>query len=259
MKSQIATTNLEGEEWRPVIGFEGLYEVSNKGRVKSLPRMVKRGSGESMTYERILVGGISHGYRYCLLHKQDGSRKSLRVNRLVADAFIPNPNNLPLVNHKDENRLNNNVDNLEWCTPLYNTRYGTALERASFNNGRNKRVCQYDMDGNLVSTYYNINEAVRRIGGHHATISQCCGHKKLSYKGYIWLYEDDEESLMQIVEKNRKSNNFHRICRINRITKECVGYGSISEAARLSDRTRWQIISRIKHTELDKEYIWIKQ
>lgn len=251
-------SQIDGEEWRPVVGFEGLYEVSNKGRVKSLPRIVKCASGEFLTYERILVGGVSAGYRHYPLYKEDGSHKDLRANRLVAEAFIPNPDNLPFVNHKDENKQNDCVENLEWCTPLYNTRYGTALERASLNNAKNKRVCQYDMDGNFIASYYNINQAARSVRGKHPTIVQCCKRIRMSYKGCIWLYEGDGQFLQQVVEKNRKSNNFHRVRRINRITKECTEYGSVSEAGRTSGRTREQIERRIKKPNLDKEYIWIK-
>lgn len=257
-KPLVPIPRIEDEEWRPVFGYEGLYEVSNKGRVKSLSRIIKRGKGVYLSDERLLIGGISDGYRHCLLHKEDGSRQDLRVNRLVALAFIPNPDNLPYVNHKDENRLNNNVENLEWCTPLYNTRYGSALEKASLNNGNNKRVCQYDMDGKFIASYYNINQAARSVGGQHSTIVQCCQRIRMSYKGYIWLYEGDDLFLQQVIEKNRKSNNFHRVRCINRITKECAEYGSVSESARLSGMTRAQIERRFKKPELDREYIWIK-
>lgn len=248
--------DLEGEVWLPIVGYEGLYEVSNKGRVKSLPRNIKNGSGEFVSYERLLVGGVSSGYRHYLLHK-DGKRQDLRANRLVAMAFIPNPDNLPYVNHKDENKLNNRVENLEWCTAEYNVNYATAPERRRQNDGTIKAVCQYDMDGNFIAKHRSINDAKRAIGARqHSTIVQCCQKIRLSYKGFIWLYADDVNSLTMIVNQNKESNNFHRVLCINRATNERIQYNSIGEAIRQSRLTRAKIDKRLNNPEIDKEYIW---
>lgn len=116
------------EIWKDIIGYEGLYQVSNLGRVKSLGG--KRGSS-SKSYtskERILKQHICKGY-YKLTLYNGGKPRQFRVNQLVAIAFLPNPDNLPIVNHKDENPLNNNVDNLEWCTVKYNINYGNAKDK----------------------------------------------------------------------------------------------------------------------------------
>lgn len=118
------------EIWKPVVGYEGLYEVSNLGRVKSLDRIVK-GCYGSIAHKKgkIISSGIgSTGYCIVSLQK-DGKGKSFGVHRLVAQAFIPNPDNLPMVNHKDEVKTNNNVENLEWCDCKYNCNYGTGIER----------------------------------------------------------------------------------------------------------------------------------
>ena len=115
------------EEWRPVVGYEGLYEVSNIGRVRSLDRYVK-GKGKSYFLHkgRVLSPGIkTEGYLIVRLQ-----RRMFYVHRLVTEAFLPNPDNLPEVNHKDEDKLNNRVDNLEWCTVKYNNNYGTRTIRA---------------------------------------------------------------------------------------------------------------------------------
>ena len=113
------------DEWRDVVGWEGLYKVSNKGQVKRL------GCTNSCNNERLLKPEImKHGYqRYKLC--DSGKTQKILAHRLVAEAFIPNPNNYPEVNHKDENPSNNCVENLEWCNHAYNMNYGTRRERVS--------------------------------------------------------------------------------------------------------------------------------
>ena len=112
------------EEWRPIEGYEGLYEVSNTGRVRSVDRFYYRlhkGKVLSPTKDR-------YGYLTVTLNC-NGKSKTIKIHRLVAQAFLPNPDNLPQVNHKDEDKTNNNVDNLEWCTAKYNVNFGTRQER----------------------------------------------------------------------------------------------------------------------------------
>ena len=116
------------EEWRDIEGYEGLYQVSNLGRVRSLNCRGHKGCIGILTPR--LDG---KGYEMVALYKE-GKARNTKVHRLVAQAFIPNPNNYPQVNHKDENKINNNVSNLEWCTVLYNNCYGTRLKRVSDKN-----------------------------------------------------------------------------------------------------------------------------
>ena len=113
---------LPGEEWKDIIGYEGRYMVSNLGRVKNLPNKTRKD-------ERVITPQISRNYYSVGLRDSFGNTKLHRVHRLVAQAFIPNPNNLPQVNHKDENKLNNRLENLEWCDAEYNTNYGSARIR----------------------------------------------------------------------------------------------------------------------------------
>ena len=116
------------EEWRPIVGFEGLYEVSNTGQVRNC-----RG--------KLLRPGLNHnGYLKCVLCKK-GKTKTIYIHRLVAQAFLSNPDNLPQVNHKDEDKTNNSVDNLEWCDSKYNVNYGSAQDKrvkTNITNGRFK-------------------------------------------------------------------------------------------------------------------------
>ena len=114
------------EEWRPIEGYEGLYEVSNTGRVRSLDKYDSMNRFLRGRILRLFTDGL--GYLRAQLYS-NSKRKSFLVHRLVAQAFIPNPDNLPQVNHRDENPSNDNVDNLEWCDGKYNVNYGTRIDR----------------------------------------------------------------------------------------------------------------------------------
>lgn len=173
---------MKKEYWKPVVGYEGHYQVSNFGRVKS----IKFGK------ERILKQhiNIKGGYYYvCLL--KNGKHKNYYVHRLVAQAFLPNPYKLPQVNHKDENKTNNNVDNLEWCTNEYNHNYGTINERIS--QSQSKPVLQYDLNGNLIKEWKSINECGRN-GFNQGDICKCCNGKRKTAKGFIWVYKNEEDN-----------------------------------------------------------------
>ena len=115
------------ESWKDIEGYEGMYQISNEGRVKSLERQKEDGR---FCRERLLKQTISDR-GYCRVGLQKGKKlKVVYVHRLVAEAFIPNPDNLPQVNHKDESKLNNSAQNLEWCTAKDNNNYGTKTKRA---------------------------------------------------------------------------------------------------------------------------------
>lgn len=122
------------EIWRDIEGYEGLYQVSNLGRVRSLDRIVQQlnrwGKYQSRSYPGcVLNPGVTHDNYQSVSLTRQGKSASYSVHRLVAQAFIPNPDNLPQVNHKDENLSNNCVDNLEWCTAKYNSNYGTRIDK----------------------------------------------------------------------------------------------------------------------------------
>ena len=169
------------EIWKDIQGFEGLYQISNLGRIKSF-RQWKRASCPA---EFILKNSVaSNGYFMVTLYK-DTKRKKFLVHRLVADAFIPNPQNLPHINHKDENPLNNSADNLEWCTPQYNNCYGTARFRAMITTGKPLKQCL--INGQWLATYATTTVASEITGISKKEISACLRGALQSAGGFVWL------------------------------------------------------------------------
>ena len=168
----------EEEIWCPIKGYESIYEVSDKGRVKS----VKFGK------ERILKPRRTpQGYLLVCLCK-NGEIKQCLVHRLIAQTFIPNPDNLPQVNHKDEDKENNSVQNLEWCDRKYNINYGTRTQRQA--EKISKPVLQYEKSGEFVKEWKSTHDVQRNLGYFHNNISNCCNGKCKSSNGFIWKFKD---------------------------------------------------------------------
>lgn len=158
------------EIWLDIEGYEGKYMVSNLGRVKSLNYC-------NSNKERIMsLGNNGNGYLYASL-QINHKRKNIYVHRLVAKSFIPNPNKFPVINHKDENKQNNCVDNLEWCTQKFNTRYSSARKVGCFK------------DNKLVKVYNALIDVVKD-GFYHQAVWKCCNGKYKSSGGYQWRYID---------------------------------------------------------------------
>ena len=172
------------EEWRDIVGYEGLYQVSNTGKVKSLNY---RGTGK----ERILKGYDSgKGYLRVDLCKE-GKVKQPLVHVLVATAFLDNPYNLPIINHRDENPKNNNVENLEWCTSKYNNNYGTRTQRVA--EKLSKPIFSIDKESGEIREFPSTMEASRQTGISHGHICDCLKGRRKSAKGFYWHYVDNKE------------------------------------------------------------------
>lgn len=193
--------SLPYEVWRAVKGYEGLYQVSNLGRVKSLERVDRLGRVKE---ERIMkLQKTRYGYLRVLLCK-NGKAKRYSVHRLVAQAFLNNPDNLPVVNHKDEVKTNNfvfiqedgsvdfNKSNLEWCDDEYSINYGTRTERMA--KTKSKTVYQYTLDGTFVREWPSVQEVQRQTGWRASHLSECCRGKIRHAYGYVWSYTKKAES-----------------------------------------------------------------
>ena len=193
------------EIWKDVTNYEGLYQVSNLGRVKSL-------GFDKWHKGRILKQSFDGKGKYLFvgLHK-DGKTKQKNVHRLVAETFIPNPNNLPCVNHINEIKTDNRAVNLEWCTIEYNSNYGNAkknmIESRRKNNNQEeinkkikdakkrnqsfsceKPVAQYTMNGTFIARYESTTDAERKTGISRGGIQRCCVGKYSQAKGFVWKY-----------------------------------------------------------------------
>lgn len=197
---------MEKEIWKDIKGYEGLYQVSNLGRIKSLNY---RHTGK----EKILiVSNHNSGYKQLQLNKY-GKGKMYRVHRLVAEAFIPNPLNLPQVNHKNEMKDDNRVENLEWCNSTYNINYGTRNQQVSdalkgrkmsadavenmaktkrgiYNTKNSKPVVQMDKTNKIIAEFPSMCQVQRELGLSIGHIYECCRGKRNTCGGYKWKYKE---------------------------------------------------------------------
>lgn len=166
--------DFEQEVWKDVVGYEGLYKVNNLGKVIKLGKNIR-----FMTPCKDRCG-----YLFIRLTK-NGKRKTKMLHDVIGEAFIPNPNNLPEINHKDENKLNNNLDNLEWCNRQYNNNYGTRTQRAS--QKAYKKVYKYDTNMEFIKEYNSVQETLEdNFEPKH--VSDCALGKRKTHKGFIWSY-----------------------------------------------------------------------
>ena len=198
--------NMQEKIWKDVSGFDKDYQISNFGDVR-----IKKSDG---SFKQLKPTKFGKGYLHINLVK-DGKQKSFQIHRLVAEAFVPNPKNLPIINHKDENPLNNCANNLEWCTYSYNINYGTRLERYRKTCKQNhsaekfletmkirgrscaeKEVLCLDEQMNIVAKYKSVAEGARVLGVNPETIRAIMrknkekGKKWKSY-GFLWVYKED--------------------------------------------------------------------
>lgn len=182
------------EVWKPISGYEGFYEVSNLGRIRSLERIVECSDCRKRKIKDRTLKGSSYsgGYSGVTLHK-DGCTKSVNIHRIVAEAFVPNPLEKEEVNHKDENPSNNHATNLEWVSHKENINYGTRTERARETTTKlqGKAVQQFSKDGKLVAEYESLSAAGNATGTHVPNILKCAKGIYKTAGGYIWKYKNE--------------------------------------------------------------------
>lgn len=184
------------ETWKDIKNYEGYYQVSNLGNIRSIDRIVKQTNSKNKDkfqynhYKGVILKTFinNSGYECITLTKSSKSRNFL-VHRLVAEAFLEKTILDSVINHKDENKINNIVENLEWCTPKYNSNYGTNLKRISSKLG--KKVYQYDINKNLINIFNSSKEASFYTKIPDRGIRKACYSNKL-YKNYFWSYENNK-------------------------------------------------------------------
>lgn len=186
------------EKFKPIKGYELIYEISNIGRVKALSKTVSTGFGRFQYYpEKIMKSNVAgNGYMMVRLTNRSIS-KSFTLHRLVAIHFIENHDSLPIINHKDGNKINNNVGNLEWCdysynlTHAYSTGIKTGAWRGKFstNHPKTKQIVQLDISGNTIKEWPSANEVASHYGFIANSLRGVCDHPYKTYKGFRWKYK----------------------------------------------------------------------
>lgn len=204
--------------WKKIIynNIETDYSVSDKGEVRK------------DTNNYMMKLSIQQGYYHVTL-QINGKPKRFRVHRLVAEAFIPNPENKPYVNHKDGHRNNNCINNLEWVTPKENTQH--AIKTGLMTPTREKGVVQYSLSGEKIAEYVSLNEAARQTGSSNEKICLCCQLQRKTHNGFQWRYKNEAGEKLQSVEKPKTLPR--KIAKIDPNTNEILDiYNSITQAAK---------------------------
>lgn len=191
---------LPGEEWKDIKGFEGIYQASTFGRIRSLDRCFYRKTDSAPYYKEGIIRNLwqnEKGYLFVTLYDSEHNVSSHAVHRLIAETFIENddPEHKVCINHKIEwETYNNCVDNLEWCTPKYNANYGTGAQRGAASMIATKQsqvpdVYQYTSDGDFVGAYTCCADAARKTRLPLSSINKCCNHQSTNCHGYIFRYD----------------------------------------------------------------------
>jgi hypothetical protein len=188
---------LEGEIWKPVVGYEGFYEVSNLGRIKSLERtfICGREYARKVTYHECIIKQYKNVHGYLIIGASNGvdKIKQCKVHRLVGEAFLPNPENMPIINHINSVKDDNRVENLEWTTSkgnrIHAIKYGNVTFKTGSEHPQSKTVYQYNLNGELVGEYDSIASAAKSTGYSSSHIGKNCNRIYDFYKDYVFSYE----------------------------------------------------------------------
>lgn len=189
------------EIWKDVKGYEGLYQVSSLGGVKSKSRVI---GNRKIAGRTLKPSDTSRGYLGVTLYKH-GSKKTEVIHRLVANAFIPKVKNKLQINHIDGNKHNNKIDNLEWCNGSENLKHAfalglkkpskTFLGKFGENHPNSKKVIQYDLNNNKIREFACLSVVQREFNFNLGNLSECCNGKRKTAYGYIWRYVDEQNNI----------------------------------------------------------------
>lgn len=178
------------EEWKDIPGYEGIYQASTHGRIQSLDIWIREKNGKERLHKgRLLKMYKIHNGYLCVCLQTKGVRKHFLVHRLIALTFIPNPQCLDTVNHKDENKDNNYVDNLEWQTLYQNNRHGTRDDR--MRKSLSKPVLQYTLSGVFMKEFESLAAVKRELGFNASSVNKAARGIYKSSNGYIWKYKTE--------------------------------------------------------------------
>lgn len=188
------------EIWKDIKGYEGLYQISNLGNVKKIKNkkynINKKEVEEKDINKCISIGTHKLGYKYVKLTDKNGIRKNLFLHRIIAEEFIENPNNFNIINHKDGDKSNNDINNLEWTTQKDNVNHAWKnglcenVRKVCAINGRkkSKKIIQKNKNGEVIKVWNSTMDIERELGILHNNITSCCKHYNRTAGGFIWEY-----------------------------------------------------------------------
>ncbi len=200
----IKNISFEGEEWKDIKDFEGLYMISSYGRIISCSKRLKNGNGSRVTKPKLSIPGKCRGYYQARLSKED-KQYCPYIHRLIAEYFIPNPSNYKYVDHIDGNRTNNDIKNLRWCTasmnrlnPITHDKHRKSMSSSKrMEISRIKPIVRVNTNNpSDVEAYLSPKEA-EKDGFNRSGISECCNKKRNNHKGYKWYFLDEYQKLIK--------------------------------------------------------------
>jgi hypothetical protein len=250
---------LNYEVWKDIPGYEGRYMASTFGRIRSLDMVIPtKGGSRRLSKGRLLKNYLTKDYYSVRLYNgKEKKGHAYHVHTLVAITFIPRIDGCDQINHKDENKLNNRVENLEWCTSSYNLNYGTRVSRITKTRTRLGRVNaeipvrQYDNSGAFVKEYISISEASRQTGIKLSKISYVCCGKRNSAGGFGWRYVSENLDTIPAIAKKNKS-----VAQFLEDGTFVSSYESLHDAERETGILRQCITPAIKRGGIAGGFIW---